>query len=349
MSENKDLAIIADVSEDQWPSVYVKDGLRPFIEQVKAAVMGEAPDLSTDKGRKRIASLAAKVSKSKAAIEKPGRDYLRKLKEMPKTVEAELREFVKEMDQLRDEVRQPLTEFEQAEKARIAKHEAVLDWLGLMGSVADQSSSAEIAAHLASIEDVEINESLDEYEAEAHRAKAKSVESVKDALAAMQNVEAERAELESLRKAQAEQARKDEIAAAEKSASALARQHAIEESVAKERASKAEQDRIERDHQIAIERAQREKAEAEAAGLREKEQAELRQRQAVEAERAKIASEQARQQADQEAREKDRDNKARIHNDILADLFDGGFTEDQAKTVITLIAKNKVRHTKINY
>ena len=43
-----------------------------------------------------MASLAAKVSKSKTAVEKPGRDYLRRLKEMPKVVEAELREFVEQ-------------------------------------------------------------------------------------------------------------------------------------------------------------------------------------------------------------------------------------------------------------
>lgn len=68
----------------------------------KAEVTTEVPDLKTAKGRARIASLAATVSKSKAAVEKPGRDYLKRLKEMPKVVEAELREFVTKMDNLRD-------------------------------------------------------------------------------------------------------------------------------------------------------------------------------------------------------------------------------------------------------
>ena len=101
-------------------------GLKQFIDLVKGEIEGEVPDLTTRKGRERIASLAAKVSKSKTAVEKPGRDYLRRLKEMPKVVEAELREFVTKMDTLRDETRRPLTEWEAAEDARIDRHNPTL-------------------------------------------------------------------------------------------------------------------------------------------------------------------------------------------------------------------------------
>ncbi|HDL8291749.1 TPA: hypothetical protein ACT24T_003597, partial [Yersinia enterocolitica] len=69
-----------------------------------------------------IASLAASASRSKTAIEKPGREYLRHLKEQPKIIEAELRRFVIECDEIRDETRRPLTEWE-AEQERL-KQEA---------------------------------------------------------------------------------------------------------------------------------------------------------------------------------------------------------------------------------
>ena len=102
MTAQQQLVSVDDISEDNAPLIYVSGGLKPFIDRVREEVSGEVPDLSTKKGRDRIASLAAKVSKSKVAVEKPGREYLKRLKEMPKVVEAELRGFVTDMDALRD-------------------------------------------------------------------------------------------------------------------------------------------------------------------------------------------------------------------------------------------------------
>jgi len=101
MNAQQQLVSVDDISEENAPLIYVTDGLKPFIERVRSEVTGEVPDLSTKKGRDRIASMAAKVSKSKKAVENPGRDYLKRLKEMPKVVETELREFVNGMDDLR--------------------------------------------------------------------------------------------------------------------------------------------------------------------------------------------------------------------------------------------------------
>lgn len=65
---------IIEITPDMAPRIYVEKGLEKFLEQIREGV-NEVPDISTDKGRKRIASLAAKVSRSKTAVEKPGRDY----------------------------------------------------------------------------------------------------------------------------------------------------------------------------------------------------------------------------------------------------------------------------------
>jgi hypothetical protein len=82
------------------------------------------PDLSTKKGRDRVASLAAQVSRSKTAIEKPGREYLKRLKEAVRPAEAEIKRFVDACDELRDATRRPLTEWE-AEQERIKAEEAM--------------------------------------------------------------------------------------------------------------------------------------------------------------------------------------------------------------------------------
>lgn len=57
--------------DDMAPVVYVAGGLDKYFDMVKDAVSGEVPDLTTKKGRDRIASLAAQVSRSKTAVEKP--------------------------------------------------------------------------------------------------------------------------------------------------------------------------------------------------------------------------------------------------------------------------------------
>lgn len=111
MSTNQQVVTIDDISAENAPTIFVAGGLSRFVDAVKAEVCGEVPDLKTKKGRDRIASLSAKVSTRKASVEKPGRDYLRHIKTLPKVVEDELREFVLTMNALRDEVRKPLTEW----------------------------------------------------------------------------------------------------------------------------------------------------------------------------------------------------------------------------------------------
>ena len=116
-----EISVIDEITQDRAPAIYGHGSLGKFYDHVKAEVSGEVPDISTKKGRDRIASLAAKVSKSKVAVEKPGREYLKRIKELPKTIEAELREFTRQMDALRDETRYPLTAWEDAEMDNISE------------------------------------------------------------------------------------------------------------------------------------------------------------------------------------------------------------------------------------
>lgn len=111
MAEENTSLVTIDIKPESYPTLYIPNGLDSYLDQIRQEV-NEVPDLSTAKGRARVASLAALVSRSKTAIEKPGRDYLRKLKEAVKPAEAEIKRFVDECDALRDETRRPLTEWE---------------------------------------------------------------------------------------------------------------------------------------------------------------------------------------------------------------------------------------------
>lgn len=123
------------ITPEQAPALYVKGGLAPLLEIIRAQALTEVPDVTTAKGRDRVASLAYRVSQCKTTVEKPGRAYLKYLKEtLIKEAETELREFVRACDELRDQVRQPLTDIENRERARVQAHHDAIASIETMGN-----------------------------------------------------------------------------------------------------------------------------------------------------------------------------------------------------------------------
>uniref|UniRef100_UPI00289F6ED2 hypothetical protein n=2 Tax=unclassified Pseudomonas TaxID=196821 RepID=UPI00289F6ED2 len=245
MSAEQKLIAIEEISEANAPAIYVAGGLQQFIDLVKGEVLGEVPDLKTRKGRERIASLAAKVSKSKTAVEKPGRDYLRRLKEMPKVVETELREFVTKMDTLRDETRRPLTEWEAAEDARIDRHNDRLNWLKTLADDLGELNSLQLKGLIAEAEGMQLGAHWEEFEAEAGAVKDKVLSALRAALTKRETFEAEQAELARLRRAEEERAEQDRIRAAQEAAVEAERQRVAQAQQAeREAAARREQELI---------------------------------------------------------------------------------------------------------
>ncbi|CRI56359.1 hypothetical protein [Pseudomonas sp. CCOS 191] len=374
MSAEQKLIAIEEISEANAPAIYVAGGLQQFIDLVKGEIEGEVPDLTTRKGRERIASLAARVSKSKTAVEKPGRDYLRRLKEMPKVVEAELREFVTAMDALRDETRRPLTEWEAAEDARIDRHNDRLNWLKTLADDLGELTSLHIKGLIAEAEGMQLGAHWEEFEAEAGAAKDKVLTTLRAALTKREAFEAEQAELARLRREADERAEQDRIRAAQEAAVEAERQRvAQEQQAAREAAARREQELIEQaaaqereaenqrlQLKLQAEQAERARVQAEADRVAAEQRAE-QERQAA-ARRAEEAAEQARQEerrrADaaaaeivrqQEARERDVAHRRSINRAALDAFVAGGMTEECAKQAITLIAERKIPNIAISY
>ncbi|WP_346399953.1 hypothetical protein [Pseudomonas syringae] len=209
MSEAQQVITIDDISADNAPAIYVTGGLNQFLEAVTAEVTAEVPDLTTAKGRARIASLANKVSKSKKAVEDPGRDYLKRLKEMPKVVETELREFVNSMNALRDATRKPLTDWEEANDKRIDGHNDGIQRIKDMAVFAETPTAAHVAQIITNLELVEINDSWEEFLAEAAQAKDRSLATLRTILADRTKHEAELAEIAKFNAEKAEREQKE--------------------------------------------------------------------------------------------------------------------------------------------
>lgn len=356
MSEKQLAVKIEEISEANAPALYVAGGLQQFIDLVKGEVEGEVPDLKTRKGRERIASLAAKVSKSKTAVEKPGRDYLRRLKEMPKVVEAELREFVTKMDALRDETRRPLTEWEAAEDARIDRHNDRLNWLKTLTDDLVELSSLHIKGLIAEAEGMQLGAHWEEFEAEAANAKDKVLNTLRAALQKREQVEAEQAELERLRREADERAEADRIRLAQEQAVEAERQRMAQEQQAeRDAAARREQELIDQAaaQQRAIEQAEANRIAAEQRAAQERQDAARRAEEAAERarqdERRRADAAAAEIVRQQEARERDKNHRASINRAALEAFVAEGMTEECAKQAIKLIALRKIPNIAISY
>ncbi|HGP7834798.1 TPA: hypothetical protein ACLU9D_000918 [Klebsiella pneumoniae] len=323
MSEIMDLTVI-EIKPEQAPTLYRAGGLDAYLEQIRQAV-NEVPDLTTKKGRDRVASLAAQVSRSKTAIEKPGREYLKRLKEAVRPAEAEIKRFVDACDELRDATRKPLTEWE-AEQERIKAEEA-MNVLHAEALAMNEEFDRQLAARIESDHEMALlmNDAFDREQAdkaaEAERQRIAHEEEIKRlaAAAAAREVEQraqrereEAAHREAVLKAQAEQAERDRIAAEQKA---------------------------EADKQAAIE-AERRKAQEEADRIR---------REAEQREQARLAEEK-RKAYEQARREADVKHRKAVGTEIVkALLANTSLTRDQAIEVLTAVKDGRIPHTGISY
>ncbi|MGQ5801036.1 hypothetical protein ACUNI4_26785 [Serratia sp. IR-2025] len=320
--ENTGLVVI-DIKPESYPTLYVTNGLDKYLNQIRQAV-NEVPDVSTAKGRARIASLAAGASRSKTAIEKPGREYLRHLKEQPKIIEAELRRFVIECDEIRDETRRPLTEWE-AEQDRL-KQEAEAK------KKAEQlAAEIEVAHEMALL----MNDAFDRDAKE----KAEEVERLRKAheeFIAQQAAEKAKREVE-------EKAKSDIEAAEQRERDAKLAQERAEQAI-KDNAAKAE-----RDAKELAERVEREKQDAIAAEkLKAQQESERVQREAKQKEDARLAEE--KRVTDEAAkRAADVEHRRTINRQAVADLIANGLPEDCAQKCVAAIAKNLISSVRITY
>ncbi|EKN4009782.1 TPA: hypothetical protein ACPZFO_001475 [Yersinia enterocolitica] len=321
--ENTGLVVI-DIKPESYPTLYVTNGLDKYLNQIRQAV-NEVPDVTTAKGRARIASLAASASRSKTAIEKPGREYLRHLKEQPKIIEAELRRFVIECDEIRDETRRTLTEWE-AEQERLKQE------------VEAKKKAEELAAEIEVAHEMALLMN-DAFDRDA-KAKADEVERLRKAheeFIAQQAAEKAKREVE-------EKAKRDIEAAEQRERDAKLAQERAEQT-AKDAAAKAERDakelaeRVGREKQEAID-AEKRKAQQEA----ERVQREAKQKEDVRLAEEKRVADEAAARAANEAHRKT------VGTAVVNGLIEhAGLTREQAIATLCAIKDSKIPHTNIHY
>ncbi|KXO82687.1 hypothetical protein AYL20_01440 [Acinetobacter venetianus] len=339
-------------------------GAKALFDRIAEQARSVVPDLSTDKGRKAIASMARKVASTKTAFDAHGKELKEQYTVITNKIDADRKLFRDACDALRDEIRKPLTDWEEAREARI---QAIKDRISVFdsGRVDAFSSSSLIKQVIGEVEAISIDESFEDFANEAAIKKDAALTSFKKSLEESLKREAEQAELERLRKEQLEREQRERDERIAKEAADKARLEAEAKALAEQRRVEREkqeaQEKAEREQREAAEREARLKAENEAALLREEQlkqqaierekQAEIDRQNAIEQERFRIEREQeAKEEADrkaEEARQKNQAHRKKICGEALQGLLDLGVDEAKAKDILQAINKGKVPHVSI--
>jgi hypothetical protein len=325
-----ELAII----ETLTPHELFKPGtLDPVLGRIREEVMREAAalDISTEANRKALNSLAFKVTKSKTFIEAQRKSLVAGEKERLKAIDREGGRIWDELESLAAEVRKPLTDWESADRLRVANHEAALKELVDAGAVCELNwnnpgwtvgmAQSRLDAIMASTYDWQ------EFHQRAIAVVSVTIRQIKESISKREKWEAEQEELARLRAEQAQREQAERDAAIAKAAADKAKADAERVAEAAAKAAREAQERVER-----------EKVEAEA--------------KAKQAEAQKIEAEEKAKREEEAAtakREADKKHSAKINREVRDAFMAHGAQEEYATELVKLIAMGKIPHTKIIY
>jgi colicin import membrane protein len=328
-----DLIVVEQINPIE---LYTGGKVDPLLEEITRKAKDFTADVTTTTGRKEIASMAFKVARSKTTLDELGKNLVADWKQKAKVVDDTRKRIREYLDSLKDEVRKPLTEWEEEqariEEARKKQEELEAAWAAAILENDLFNQKRDIERREAELRRKE--EEQRQREETERRAKAEAERKIRE--------EQEQKEREERIAKEAEERAKKEAEERVRKAEEEAHRREVEARMA---AEKAERDRI-----AAEERAAREKQEAiDAERRRAAEEAEMREKARLGAE----AREQERIEAEKREAERiaaNKEHQASVNRKAAADLVNHiGLTESQARAVICAIVKGKIDRVVIRY
>lgn len=192
-----------------------KEKTNAVIQHIKDEVAKFSPDMSTEKGRKAIKSMARKVSSSKAVLINMGKALTADWRSKTDKVNISKNLIEKELNDLRDKVRKPLSDWENKEKERVDKLNQGLEKMLAFETLYNPDNGEEyISSHLKNrityVEGEYKKYSWDEFSERAIATRDRVITFLKNNIATLEKREKESIELERLRKKEIEQRIKEE-------------------------------------------------------------------------------------------------------------------------------------------
>lgn len=349
--EGKPTDLIERVDNDPKLVLLGKVDFEAYLAELRSSLPQFAnDDISTKAGRDAIVSRSASVRSRKAEFERTKLALTAHWRDQTAKVNAVGKTIAEKMGALAEEIRAPVTQWEEADKARQAEADRIIADLTAAPTVTFGMTSADVQERLDRIRGINLNpEVLGVRLDMATDLRDEAVAKLTDAVTSLKAQEAQAAELAQLR---AEQERQ-RIAAEQAEQDRIAKEAA-------ERAAKAEAERIERAKAEAAEQAKREAEEAarreqearEAEARRQIEEANARaaeaerlaemERQRIEAEREKEAREREAAAAEQARREADIAHREQVIDTAAEALTGLGLTKKLATAVVNAIASGNV-------
>jgi colicin import membrane protein len=122
-TEQEQVTALVHVEELTPLQLFAPGALNPILERIKAEVRAIETDISTEAGRKAIASTAYKIARSKTFIDGQRKALLGDRKKEIAAIDAEGKRVWEELESLQEEFRKPLTDWEQARDEKAAECE----------------------------------------------------------------------------------------------------------------------------------------------------------------------------------------------------------------------------------
>lgn len=172
-----------------------------FYDRVKAKVVEETAgaDVATKKGRDVIRSISAKVSKTKTALDRIGADEADEMRRQVATIDGRRKLIREKFDELRDATRKPLSDWEEAEKARVTTIEETIANIRELGRIAFGETARQIQDRIDQLPTHDLS-FYAEFKDEAQLVLETSYNALVQAKTVQENREKEQAELEEQRR-----------------------------------------------------------------------------------------------------------------------------------------------------
>lgn len=360
---------LVKVKQLQAIDIYKDNAMDDILQTICNEMTKEVPNVETATGRKRIISLAATVAKVKKHIDEVGKTLVSDWKNQSKIVDNERKKARDILDALRDEIRAPVTEWENKEKDRIEQIHARIDHFAYMARATNEETglsyyAIKLYTNLDLLKDCTIEGKFGEFEKEAHSAKQAAIQLLEENIGKRKRTEEETARIEKMRTDRIDEERKAaEIRAdymarederrkiADERADEEVKQHNALQEAARQKAH-AEQEAAHAEFKLAR---QEEATRIEKEALAEKAADELKRveqshKDAIE--QARIDAIEFEKQEREDAAQKraaNLENRRKCNTEALDAFINGGLEPEHAKIAVMLIAKKSIPHISINY
>lgn len=212
--------IIEQVFENPALAIQDEAKAKAFLAKVREHALSIGPkDMTKSKDRDEVRSMASKVTKSKTMLNSARLEMTAGLRKQVDDINAAGKLLTSGLEEIKDEVRAPLTAWEEAEKAREAHVEATIAKIKSAALVTISDTAASVAARGNEIFETEIDPKVFlKRTEEAEEAKTATMKALHEAMHVLKDREEQAAKLAALEEAQREREAKEAAEKAEREA-----------------------------------------------------------------------------------------------------------------------------------